>query len=206
MTANHISTDHASRLSASTEAAEQRRAEYLKALPAELNIREDTIQHKLASENASARNKLQKIYNLMTDLVKAAEPYVACKNGCSACCHMNVVISPVEAKYIEQNTGIKPAQVTGSIYHSLSEFVGIPCPFLIEGSCSIYEFRPFACRKHMSFDTSPYYCEPKHSLEAEVPLIEFCGAEGAFYDIVRFASGGVFADVRDFFKQPCPSR
>jgi len=30
-------------------------------------------------------------------------------------------------------------------------------------------------------------------------MIEFSGAQGAFMDIARATSGGVFADIRDFF-------
>lgn len=199
MTITHISADHATRLSASTEAAELRRAEFVKAMPPELSKREDTIQRKLASENASSRNKLQKIYSLMADLVKAAEPYVACSKGCSACCQMNVMISQIEANFIEKETGIKPVQVTSSLLHSQDEFIGVPCPFLKDGSCSIYDVRPFACRKHLSFDTSPYWCDSARTLTVGFPMLEFSNAQDAFLDVTRLKTGGVFADIRDFF-------
>jgi len=148
MTTDHLSPEQAAQLTTSTEAAERRCAEFVKAIPTELSRREDTIQRKLASENASPRNKLQKIYSLMADLVKVAEPYVACSKGCSGCCRMNVMISQLEANFIEKETGIKSAQVTGSLLHPQDKFVGTPCPFLKDDSCSIYDARPFACRKH----------------------------------------------------------
>lgn len=198
MTTDSLSADQAARLSVSTEAAKFRRAEFVKAISPELSNREDTIQRKLASENASSRNKLQKIYSLMAELGKAAEPYVACGKGCSGCCQMNVTVSQLEANFIENETGIKPARVTRSVRHPPDEFMGVPCPFLKEGSCSIYEARPYPCRKHISFDTSSYWCDPTRSL-VEFPMIEFSGAQGAFMDIARATSGGVFADIRDFF-------
>lgn len=199
MTTNHLSPEQAERLTASIEAAECRRAEFVKAIPTELSRREDTIQRKLASENASPRNKLQKIYSLMADLVKVAEPYVACRNGCSGCCKMNVMISQFEANLIEKERGIKPAQVTSSLLHLQDKFIGIPCPFLKNDSCSIYDARPFACRKHLCFDTTSYWCEPARTLDVEFPMLEFSGAEDAFLDVARLKTGGVFADIRDFF-------
>lgn len=198
MTKNPISAEQTERLSASTEAAKLRRAEFVKAIPPELSIREDTIQRKLASENASSRNKLQKIYSLMSELGKVAEPYVACGKGCSGCCQMNVTVSQLEANFIVKETGIKPARLTRSVRHSQDEFMGVPCPFLKEGSCSIYEARPYPCRKHISFDTSSYWCDPTRSL-VQFPMIEFSGAQGAFMDTARTTAGGVFADIRDFF-------
>lgn len=199
MTTNHLSPEQAARLTASIEAAECRRAEFVKAIPPELTRREDTIQRKLASENASPLNKLHKIYSLMADLVKVAEPYVACSKGCSGCCQMNVMISQLEANFIEKETGIKPALVTSSLLHPQDRFISDPCPFLKDGSCSIYDARPFACRKHLCFDTTPYWCDPSRTLTVELPMLGFSGAEDAFLDVARLKTGGVFADIRDFF-------
>lgn len=199
MTTNHLSPEQAERLSVSSGAAKLRSAEFIKAIPPELSNREDTIQRKLASENASPRNKLQKIYSLMTDLVKAAGPYVACGKGCSDCCQMNVMVSQLEANFIEKETGIKPAQVAGTLIHPQDKFVGVSCPFLKDGLCSIYDARPFACRKHLNFDTSAYWCDPTRTSTVELPMLGFSGAEDAFFDVVGLKAGGVFADIRDFF-------
>lgn len=190
---------NAARLSISTETAQLRIAQFLKAMPPGLADREDTIQHKLASEHASSRNKLQKIYSLMTELGKVAEPYVACGKGCSACCQMNVMIYQLEANFIEKETGIKPARITRNLSHPLDEFLGVSCPFLKDGSCTIYEVRPFACRKHFSFDAFPYWCDPAHTLKVKFPMVGFSGVQGAFFDVARRTSSGLFADIRDFF-------
>lgn len=171
----------------------------MQAIPATLSAKEDNVQGQLASENSSSRSKLRKIYNLMTEIVQVAEPYVACQKGCSACCKMNVTVSEVEAKYIEAEKGVKAARLWGSRPHIQNQFIGIPCPFLKEDSCSIYDVRPFVCRKHLSFDTSPYWCEPERSQEVEMPLVKFEGAEKALMMIANAKIGGVFADIRDFF-------
>lgn len=199
MTTNSSPVDYAERLATSTETAQGRIDQFLKAMPPELAHREDIIKRNLSFENASPRNKLQKIYSLMAALGKVAEPYVACSRGCAACCRINVMISQLEATFIEKETGIKPALVARSLLHPQDEFLGVPCPFLKDCSCSIYETRPFACRKHFSFDASSYWCDPTRSLEAKMPMIEFSGVQGAFLDVAQATSGGVFADIRDFF-------
>jgi hypothetical protein len=112
---------------------------------------------------------------------------------------MNVTLSEIEAKYIEAEKGIKAEQLSGSRRHDQNQFIGIPCPFLKEDVCSIYDVRPFACRKHLSFDTSPYWCEPERAQEVEMPLVKFEGAENALMMIAKANIGGVFADIRDFF-------
>lgn len=186
-------------LKTSRESAEIRRQNFVKAIPADLSQQEDNIQAKLAKENASTRSKLRKIYNLMTYLGNIAEPYVACKKGCSSCCKMNVTISQIEANLIGEKTGKRVNQLSKSINHNSDEFIGISCMFLKDGLCSIYDNRPFVCRKHLWFDTSPYWCDPERSLGVEMPMIEFSGAVGAFFDVTKTSSGGVHADIRDFF-------
>lgn len=199
MTKSLPTSDQIEILALSTETAKLRIGEFINAMPVELSEREDAIRRKLTTQNASVRNKLQKIYSLMTDLVKAAEPYVACSKGCADCCKMNVMISQLEANFIERETGIKPTQVTSSLLHSQNEFIGVPCPFLKGDSCSIYDARPFVCRKHLCFDTTSYWCDPARTLDVEVPMLGFSGAEDAFFDVAQLKTGGVFADIRDFF-------
>lgn len=111
---------------------------------------------------------------------------------------MNVTISQIEANLIGEKTGIKVNQLSNSKTHNSDEFIGIPCMFLKDGSCSIYDDRPFVCRKHVWFDTSLYWCDSERSLEVEMPMIEFSGAVGAFFDVTKKSSGGVHADIRDF--------
>jgi Fe-S-cluster containining protein len=128
-----------------------------------LKEREDLIAQRMRSTNASGISKISKIYALVDELGTAAKDFVACKNGCAACCHMNVTISPIEAKHIETATGKAPAPLSQSRTHDLAEFSGKPCPFLKDSSCSIYNVRPFACRNHVSFDITNYWCQPERS-------------------------------------------
>lgn len=195
----NCSINHAGLLAKSKESAEIRRAHFVTAIPPELSKREDAIQANLAKENASPRSKLRKIYNLMTDLGNVAEPYVACGKGCSSCCKMNITISQIEANLIAEKLGIKSKQLTNNKNHPSEEFIGVPCTFLKNDSCTIYDVRPFVCRNHVWFDTSSYWCDPERSLAVTMPMIEFSGAVAAFFDVTKKDSGGIHADIRDFF-------
>jgi Fe-S-cluster containining protein len=182
--------------------AYRRRDEYSASLAESLREKEDRIAKEMRLTNSSAISKLTKIYALVDELGAAATGFVACRNACSSCCHMNVMISAVEAKQIEAATGRTRVALSSSRVHDMAEFSGQPCPFLKNASCSIYDVRPFACRKHVSFDTTSYWCHPERSHLREMPLMRFEGAEAAFFDVTERDKKGVFADIRDFFPPP----
>lgn len=172
---------------------------FLSAIPPELSRREDAIARNLALENAAPRSKLRKIYQLIDEFSNLSTPFVACTKGCSSCCHMNVAIWKVEADYIGMHTGRSPARVVTTRGPRLEEFIGKPCPFLSQDTCTIYEFRPYVCRKHVSFDTTPYWCEPSRALCVELPLAGFSEIDVALGTLTGKPSLDIFADIRDFF-------
>jgi Fe-S-cluster containining protein len=84
-----------------------------------------------------------------------------CKKGCAICCRLEVQALPQESFRIARKLGERPDRE--SLIAKLSEHVeahrGITdkrqrkfCPFLLDGACSIYEFRPLVCRKMDSLD------------------------------------------------------
>jgi uncharacterized protein len=180
----------------------RRRDAYGTSLDTSLQEREDLIAKKIRSTNASATSKLRKIYALVDELGDAAKDFIACKDGCAACYHMNVTISAIEAKKIQAETGARGIALSSSRAHDLAEFSGRPCPFLSNSRCSIYASRPFACRKHLSFDTMSYWCQPARSHEQHLPMIRFDGAEEAFIEVTGRTNSDVIGDIRDFFPSP----
>jgi len=183
----------------SLASAVQRRDEYLRSLDPVLRKLEDDLPRKVRHLNASAATKLKRVFALVDELTERATNFVACAKGCSACCHMNVTISDLEARTIAEATGRGHQKLTRSREHDSGRFTGVPCPFLENSACSIYSLRPFACRKHVSFHTSDYWCQPQRSHERELPLVRFAGAEEAYFSVTGWQDRGIIADIRDFF-------
>lgn len=177
----------------------QRRELFMASVSKELQHEEDAIARTVELQNSGARPKLRKIYALVDKLVEAADSFTACKRGCSACCHITVNITEVEAQIIEEHTGRRYKRLTTPIRHRESAFTGMPCPFLVENACSIYPVRPFACRHHMSFNLDAYWCAPERAHLAEMPFVAFGGAQQAYGVVTRLHTGGMYGDIRDYF-------
>lgn len=94
----------------------------------------------------------------------------ACKAGCAYCCHYHVYIFAPEAlaiaEYLQsepvavRETAIEKLRVNASQIADLSVAehlqTNVACAFLTpQNTCGIYKVRPWACRKHHSFDVQP---------------------------------------------------
>ena len=112
---------------------------------------------------------------------------IACKNGCSWCCYKQVEVSPLEVfaitNYIENrhekfeidDLKFRLAELD-KITNGLSPLSRLketlPCAFLVDNSCSIYEVRPLACRGGNSIDADlcRRHVEDLDSVEKEIEL------------------------------------
>ncbi len=186
-------------LEATTQRMEGRRAALIAVLPAELKDREDALPARIRADNASAQSKLGRIYALVDEFSAYRAPYVACQQGCSDCCRMNVQISNLEAARIAAATGRRARPLARSVRHDDGKFAGQACPFLVEGSCSIYEYRPYVCRNHASFDVDAFWCEPGRMQTVKLPMLELSGAKQALVEVLRQTKQPLLADIRDFF-------
>lgn len=83
---------------------------------------------------------------------------IACKVGCSHCCHARVeapasevfvVVRALRGKPAAERTAIiERLQAHAAVAHDAASWAQRPaCPFLTDNLCSIYEQRPSACRK-----------------------------------------------------------
>ena len=96
---------------------------------------------------------------------------IACCSGCSFCCYMRVMVTAPEfhiiSNYIKKTfTKEKIKALKETLRNTVSETArcvsitekfAIPCSFLDNNSCSIYDARPFTCRAFNS--TNNQYCQ-----------------------------------------------
>jgi uncharacterized protein len=126
----------------------------------------------------------------------AASGDIQCRKGCSHCCHGPVEIWPQEAALLveiarEAGREIDQARLERQSQYTLDTWRQQPaadtaCVFLGEdGACTVYEFRPNACRKLLVV-TDPALCDAeKHPPDSvgrwcswEAELLESAALEG----------------------------
>lgn len=151
-----------------------------------------------AKRAPTARAKVIILRRLADNLGTAAAPSVACKVGCTHCCKMPTLVSALEAKEIARATGAKLSAPTLSPVADMS-YDGVPCTFLVDNACSIYEHRPFACRVHFAVDRDNTLCEIFPGVQIIAPHYN----AGSYHVAYGVALGEHemhrLADVRAFF-------
>lgn len=168
---------------------------FLATLPESLKVREDGLVTELARIQGSALKKLRALHRVTDEFTIATAPHVACRRGCSACCHIPVSIFPVEAELIEKRTGHQrlPSPLP------VRQFLGVPCPFLNGGICTIYDSRPMVCRQHVAFTATAYWCQVERCYEQEMPMMGFSNVQTAFETIVDQDGRRMPLDIRQIF-------
>jgi Fe-S-cluster containining protein len=97
---------------------------------------------------------------------------LACAQGCAFCCYHPVDITPLEAfaivAYLQRTLSPPAYDVVVARLTAQAERIStwsytehaqarLPCALLVEGTCSVYAWRPFACRAWNSTTVAP--CE-----------------------------------------------
>ena len=113
---------------------------------------------------------------------------IACKAGCSFCCHLRVMIRPHEAialfRYLRSQVPDEKARAIVAKVQANADLIGsmtetehmsarIPCAFLVDGCCSAYSTRPGICAAHHSLDRKG--CEDSYNdptdLSDRIPML-----------------------------------
>ncbi len=175
--------------------AKNNRSKVINNFSSKLLYKEQNIVKLLKNSKRNSLNKLGSIYLLMDEINAYLAKSVPCNKGCSACCNYPVSISEIEIAYIEKKTKSKRLKN----FNLKRNFMGTPCVFLKDNSCSIYDTRPFVCRKHHVLTKTSKLCAPKHCIEYEIPIIKFTSIEDAFNNL-RFESKSYYPyDIREVF-------
>lgn len=103
-------------------------------------------------------------------------PPLACRVGCSYCCHLPVEASAPEVLAVSERlrSSLSAAEIeelhkvidryidsTDGMTMDKRQLTSVPCPLLRDGQCSVYEVRPIACRTWHSTDAEGcrQFCE-----------------------------------------------
>lgn len=164
-------------------------------IPSRLSEKEDRYAIKMHRSTKNSENKLASLYLFMTELYEYVSKFTPCKKGCSHCCHYSVSVSEIEIAYIEKHSKAKRRKT----FLPKSNFHGSPCPFLKEGICSIYDARPFVCRRHVALTSENTWCNPSISNDEVFPQLKFSGIDEAFDQIRRESASFTLYDIRQAF-------
>lgn len=100
---------------------------------------------------------------------------IACRAGCSWCCHLPVMTSPPEVRlaWAHARRTLPPGTLEAIAREARELDVSVPrpCPFLVDDRCSVYAARPLACRGWNSTDADA--CRRAYALgyeSVEIPV------------------------------------
>jgi Fe-S-cluster containining protein len=116
--------------------------------------------------------KIRALWECVDEIGRIAGPRSACRRGCSHCCHTPVLLPEQEAELIGRKIGVKPRRLEGITQpHEIGAGYDNPCPFLKDNACSIYEWRPLACRQLFNMDRDALLCELIGDEASKVPYL-----------------------------------
>lgn len=110
---------------------------------------------------------------------------IACRAGCSACCHMRIVVTPFELAFLAEfirdqfsSTQLEDLRLrlaeTDELTRGMSDEergrAQIYCPLLVDDKCSAYPARPFECRGYLSMNVDACRRSAKNYDEWDVPM------------------------------------
>lgn len=76
---------------------------------------------------------------------------IKCKKGCTFCCeNADYPLSLLEMEYLMKGFLLLEKEKHDRVREKIRNTADkpYPCPFLIDGECSIYSYRPLTCRVH----------------------------------------------------------
>ncbi len=171
---------------------------FREATAGELSAAEAPAEYHRVAKRAQLR--LDQLYSTVAEEGKVP---IACRAGCSTCCHMKVEtrahdLLPLAAWIKEHFSAEQQAALMGRLEAYIARTEGqsveqqlrinFPCPLLsAEGWCTAYEARPATCRVAHSIDVKPCLYAFEHPEDLDAPT----GADKDMRLIMRVAHDAV---------------
>lgn len=168
----------------------------IESLPSSIVKKEENLFHRFVGSKRNSFYKLKLLYDFIDKIYQYVNKNTPCKNGCNHCCYYKVSISELEVQYIESVNNIK----RNCGHQNNSDFHGAPCPFLKNGSCSIYESRPFVCRRHVALASSANWCAIEIANKYRFPLLAFSEIDKSYDYLVNESGLNHRNDIREHFQ------
>ena len=127
----------------------------------------------ILTTNASLRVRYGRLEQLADRVHDCLAPLTPCRKGCHHCCSMVTLVYRFEAVGLAEVTGRKMRELP---FRSHQQVINLhrlqplqPCPFMVEGGCSVYADRPLICRLHHSLANDAESCRPLPSGQTQAP-------------------------------------
>jgi len=177
------------------KAAKENYAKFAREFPRRLAKLEDGAAKRARDSRKSLFVRLEELYKSMDEVFAFVKAYTPCRQGCCSCCYYEIEVGNIGVVHMERNLGIRcdcpPIPIVKP--H------GLPCPFLRDGSCTIYPHRPYHCRKHVALVPTPYWCHPDRSNRQGFMMLNFATFDEAMANLC-FEFGKFEArDIRNVF-------
>lgn len=152
-----------------------------------------------------ARELSSKVSNIILEKKRTNGITVPCRKGCAACCSYLVPLSVPETFHLREEVLAMPEETRKSVLdlflcrarrileekpeeanlldiNQLSDWYSnleLPCPFLSDNICTVYDKRPIACREYL-VEGSEILCRPDkqgdfHKVELPFSVLECLG-------------------------------
>lgn len=191
--AKNLLFDNMNVIEKSQQIAENNYRACLRQMPRSFITSQKKLFKMIKKSNFDPIKMLEKLYSYMDDLNRYVQGYTPCKKGCSNCCCIPISVTELDVYFIERSLGISRN------IQKLLILPEIPCPFLVSNACSIYRYRPFVCRKNVTFDTSSRWCHAKVGANAPMPTLQLNSIEQIYYHLANLNGANTLFDIREIF-------